>query len=103
MREIIVENAKDKNFIDYDFFMCLTKHIKDMLKILHDELALHEFGVSKSILWRDIHRFYKERYEIQQQASKNLPNPHRFLTVKCSFNCFKLGIEILNVNKLIMK
>jgi len=171
MREIIVENAKDKNFIDYEFFMCLTKHIKDMLNILHDELAHHEFGVAKSILWRDIlelfsevaqasinekmsqdyftnlikiflslkhafqytkddsenaivknkktekigklleyyaidtpqliHRYYQERYEIQQQASKNLPNPHRFLTVKCSFNGLKLKIEILNANELI--
>ena len=169
MREMIVENAKDKNFIDYEIFMCLTKHIKDMLTILHDELARHEFGVAKSILWRDIlemfseitqdsinqkmsqdffvnllkifyslkHtfqyietegtinknkkaqkieklleyyaidtpqlilRYYKDRYEIQQQASKNCPNPHRFLTVKCAFSGLKLKIEILNANELI--
>jgi hypothetical protein len=171
MREIIVKNAKDKNFIDYEFFMCLTKHIKDMLNILHDELAHHEFGVAKSILWRDIlemfsevtqtsinekmpqdyfinlikifislkhafqytkdasenntginkkaekigklleyyaldtlqliHRYYKDRYDIQQQASENLPNPHSFLTVKCAFDGLKLRIEILNAYELI--
>lgn len=169
MREMIVENAKDKNFVDDDNYKCLTKHIEDMLTVLHDELARHEFGVAKSILWSDIleifpkitqdsinekmsqdffrnllkiyfsliqtfqyiepestvnrnkkaqkiqklmeyyaidtpqliHRYYKDRYEIQQQVSKNLPNPHRFLTVNCAFSGLKLKIEVLNAKDLV--
>ncbi|KAL7046738.1 hypothetical protein ACKWTF_002696 [Chironomus riparius] len=168
IREMIVENAKNKNFNDHDFFMSLTRHIEDMLTILHDELARNEFGVAKSILLRDIlemfseiaqdsinekmsqiffinlleifsslkHtfqyiesestinknkkaqkieklleyyavdtsqlilRYFKDRYEIQKQAGKNLSNPQRFLTVKCAFRGLKLKIEILNANEL---
>ncbi|XP_070501073.1 protein unc-13 homolog 4B-like isoform X2 [Chironomus tepperi] len=168
MREMIVKSAKDKQFVEYEIFMSLTKHIKDMLKILHTELARHEFGVAKSILWRDIlemfseiakdsinekmekeffenllkiffslndtfqyiepestinkhkktqkiekllqyyametpqliHHYYKDRYEIQQQAGKNLPNPHSYLTVKVHFNGLKLKIEIIKANEL---